>query len=127
MLIMIGGKIRGCFMKAAEIELPASTSDLTTRRTRLSSVFSVCSDRIVRVRSMDRPAEIIVANSREKTARSFSLTRGFLSVNSRSRPAFASLISRGRYPIERSLSATAASVSASTLPETSLPRASLTL
>jgi hypothetical protein len=55
-------------------ECPVSTSLRTSPSRRASSLFSVCSVRIVSARSSDSPESIIVANCREKTARSFSPT-----------------------------------------------------
>ena len=74
MLIMIGGNTRGCFASAADSAVPVSTSLRTSLRTRASSLLSVCSERIVSVRSNERPELTIVANWRAMTDRSLSFT-----------------------------------------------------
>jgi hypothetical protein len=66
----------GCFPRPPDRDEPVSTSLRTSARTPASALFSVCSDRMVRARSSDRPELIIVANCRDMTARSFSLTLG---------------------------------------------------
>jgi hypothetical protein len=60
---------------AADSELPFSTSARTWVTISARRLLPVCSPRMVSARSSDRPELIIVANWREKTARSLSLTR----------------------------------------------------
>jgi|GEM_PF-4934122 hypothetical protein len=84
---------------------------------------------MVRARSSDRPELIIVANWRENTARSLSLTRPVPgSLTSVLRPApFSVSIEIGAYPSWRSRVTTAASLSASIDPAAILPSRSRTL
>ncbi len=74
MLTMSGGKTLGCLAIEADRDWPVSTSERTSLRTLARALFSVWSARIDRARSKDRPELIIVANCRDITARSLSLT-----------------------------------------------------
>ena len=75
MLTISGGKTLGCLAIADATATGRSRRRCGPRpRTRRSSLFSVCSARIVSARSSERPELIIVANCRDKTARSLSLT-----------------------------------------------------
>ena len=74
MLTISGGKTRGCLARADDSAWPASTSLRTSPSTRASSLFSVCSARMVSARSSESPELIIVANWRDMIARSLSLT-----------------------------------------------------
>jgi hypothetical protein len=128
MLIISGGKTFSALEKAVDRVMPASTSCFTPVRMRRSSGLSDCSAMMDSARSMVRPALIMVANWRAKTDRSLSLMR-FLrpKLISRCMPALTCRTSSGTYPIARSLSATAASETAWTLPSEKRPLASLTL
>jgi hypothetical protein len=68
-------KTLGCLAMAADSEVPFSTSARTWMMISPRRRLLVCSPRMVRARSSDRPELIIVANWRENTARSLSLTR----------------------------------------------------
>ena len=85
----------GCFAMAPDREAPCSTSIRVSFRVSPSSLFSVWSARIERARRIGRPELIIVANCRENTARSLSLTFAFLTLISRFRPRFSLPTSRG--------------------------------
>ena len=130
MFTISGGNTFGCLAIPTESELPVSMSFRTSPRTRASSAFSVCSVRMDRARSSDNPLLIIVANCREKTARSLSLTFFFPRpgrVSSLLIPALVCVMLRGAYPIPLSFEATWAWVSASSLPLLSWPDLSRTL
>jgi len=122
-----GGNTFGCLPKAEDRDWPASTAARTSPRVFARALFSVCSDRIDNARMSDRPLLIIVANWRLITARSLILTRlppG--SESSRLMPLFASRTVMGAKPIATSFCTSAASLGASSLPPTSLPRRSRT-
>ncbi len=68
-------KTLGCFSRASDSAMPASTSARTSPMTPASFLLGVCSSSTYRQRSIDRPELTIVANWREKTVRSFGLTR----------------------------------------------------
>ena len=68
-------KTLGCLARAADSEVPFSTSARTWMMTSPRRRLLVCSPRMVRDRSSDSPELIMVANWRENTARSLSLTR----------------------------------------------------
>ena len=74
MLTISGGKAFGCLPMADDSEPPFSMSLRMTPSSRASSLFSVCSTRMLSARSSDRPLLIMVANWREKTARSLRPT-----------------------------------------------------
>src|SRR3954447_4888441 len=128
MLTIRGGNTLGCLPSADDRLLPVSTSLRTSPAMRASSLFSVCSVRIVSARSSDRPELIIVANWRLKTARSFSLT--FLPMpgifSSVFIPARCGWMLTGAYPIDFSRWTTCACVSPSRVPVTSFPALSRT-
>ena len=60
-LIISGGNTLGWRWNAAESAVPLSTSLRTWPRIFASTLFSVCSARIVSVRNRERPDEIMVA------------------------------------------------------------------
>ena len=96
MLIMNGGNVwYSSLANALERLCPPSTSCLTLASTSRSDGFSSCSARIDSARSIVRPASIIVANWREKTARSFILTRLRPKLISRQQALAGALTSRG--------------------------------
>jgi hypothetical protein len=68
-------KTLGWRARAADSEVPFSTSARTWTMTSPRRRLLVCSPRMVRARSRDRPELIMVANCLGKTARSLSLTR----------------------------------------------------
>ena len=81
---------------AAESEFPRSTSSRTSMTTLDSAALSVWSARMVSAFRMGRPELTIVANCRENTDRSFSLTWPGRSENSRLSPVdFFSLTASG--------------------------------
>src|SRR5215213_4471613 len=128
MLTISGGKTLGCFAIADDSALPPSTSPRTSPRTFFSSLFSVCSARMVRARSSERPELIIVANCRDMTARSlsFTLAPSVGRLISRFIPALAWVMLTGAYPMVLSFCTTWPWFSASSLPLTSLPPRSRT-
>ena len=75
MLTINGGKTCGeCLVMAAESDEPVSTSPRTSPRIFARYGFAVCSERMFNARSSERPLLIMVANWRDMTARSLSLT-----------------------------------------------------
>ena len=74
MLTISGGNASGCLASEADNACPVSTSLRTRVRTRASSLFSVCSDRIVSARNSERLELIMTANCRDMIARSLILT-----------------------------------------------------
>jgi hypothetical protein len=82
-------------LNAPDSEEPCSTSVRHCESVSPSSLFSVCSARIDIARRIGRPELIIVANCRENTERSLSLTLDFLMLISRLRPFFSLPTSSG--------------------------------
>ena len=105
--------------------MPASTSARTALITAASFLFGVCSSSTYRQRSIDRPEFTMVANWREKTVRSFGLTRPPIVIWPQ--PALTSLRSRTVSPLLRRAAATAALLSPSICPAACAPRASSAL
>ncbi len=130
MLTISDGKTLGeCLPIATDRAEPVSMSLRTSDRVFASALLSVCSDRIVSERSSDRPLLIIVANCRDMTARSLSLTLSPLNpgiFSSRFIPVLVSVMETGAKPIPFSLLATSAGESASSVPLTILPARSRT-
>ncbi len=75
MLTIRGGKTASCLPIAADSDEPASTSSRTAVSTLRNSTWVLCSARIVSAFSNDRPELTMVANWREKMARSLRPTR----------------------------------------------------
>ena len=88
-------KTFGCFAMAAESEAPCSTSLRTTISTFASSALSVWSARMVSARRIGSPEFTMVANCREKTAISLSLTLPGRMLISKLRPFFSLPTSSG--------------------------------
>ena len=125
MAIVSSGKTLSCLAIAAESDRPDSMSARISPIVDLSFWFSVCSSRMARERSSDRPEAFIVANCRMKTDSSFSLTRSpspgiLISV---CRPVPVCAIDSGIEPCWRSACTAACSFAASTLPFSRSPLA----
>ena len=117
------GNVLSCLAIAADSDRPLSMSRRTSWIAFCSDGLVVCSSRIASERSSDSPEDVIVANCREKIARSLSevllpkpgILRSFC------RPLPDSVIDSGMTPCWRSAAAAADSVEASSLPLLFLP------
>ena len=118
-------KTFGCLTIAADREDPCSMSSRHSPRTRASSLLLVWSARIARARRIGSPELIIVANCRENTDSSLSLT--FFLVRSTLNPRPCLPTSSGVRPCSRSRCRTSASLSATRVPLMRFPPRSRTL
>jgi hypothetical protein len=116
-----------CRLNASDRESPFSTSSRTSISRSRSRALCVCSDRIARHLRIGRPDESIVANCREKMARSFVLTRPLPNVISRLSPLLTGSTAMGVRPCCRTRVSASASLSARIFDDTSRPERDLAL
>jgi len=120
MLTMMGGNSL-CFANESESESPFSTSSRTSTRSSPSRRLSVCSDRIDRQRRIGSPDDSMVANWREKMARSLDLTLPFPNRISMFMPVFVTSTAIGVSPCCRVRDSASDSLAALIFDSTSLP------